>query len=68
MPTLLRLLINQQPLRFWRPVSRSSTFSLLTPVVANLVFSVVLVSARLLIQELINNVAKAHGGFSIFCG
>jgi F0F1-type ATP synthase beta subunit len=36
--------------------------------VAKLVFSVVLVSARLLIQELINNVAKAHGGFSIFCG
>ena len=26
------------------------------------------VSKTVLIQELINNVAKAHGGFSIFCG
>jgi F-type H+-transporting ATPase subunit beta len=26
------------------------------------------VGKTVLIQELINNVAKAHGGFSIFCG
>jgi F-type H+-transporting ATPase subunit beta len=26
------------------------------------------VGKTVLIQELINNVAKAHGGFSVFCG
>jgi len=51
-----------------RPASRSSTFSLLSPRRQDRLFGGAGVGKTVLIQELINNVAKAHGGYSVFAG
>ena len=51
------------------PASRSSTCSRPTPRAARSACSAAPASARpCIIMELINNIAKAHGGFSVFAG
>ena len=55
--------------RFWSPASRSSTCSRPTPRGGKIgLFGGAGVGKTVLIQELINNVAKAHGGYSVFAG
>ena len=55
--------------RSWSPASRSSTCWRPMPAAARSACSAAPASARpCIIQELINNVAKAHGGYSVFAG
>ena len=55
--------------RFSSPASRSSICSRPTPRAARSACSAAPASARrCMIQELINNIAKAHGGYSVFAG
>jgi F-type H+-transporting ATPase subunit beta len=53
----------------WSPASRSSTCWRLTPKGGKIgLFGGAGVGKTVLIMELINNVAKAHGGYSVFAG
>src|SRR5581483_2239883 len=53
---------------FWSPASRSSICSRPTPRGKIGLFGGAGVGKTVLIMELINNVAKAHGGYSVFAG
>ena len=60
---------NRPRRKFSSPASRSSTSSRPTPRGGKIgLFGGAGVGKTVLIQELINNIAKAHGGYSVFAG